>query len=33
MGHRGLGTLRSLVMGSVSEHVLRLARVPVTLVK
>jgi len=33
MGHRGLGMLRSLVMGSVSEHVLRLAKVPVTLVK
>lgn len=33
MGHRGLGTLASLVMGSVSEHVVRLARVPVTLVK
>jgi nucleotide-binding universal stress UspA family protein len=33
MGHRGLGMLRSLVMGSVSEHVLRLASVPVTLVK
>ena len=33
MGHRGLGMLRSLVMGSVSEHVLRLANVPVTLVK
>ena len=33
MGHRGLGTLRSLVMGSVSEHVVRLAKVPVTLVK
>lgn len=33
MGHRGLGMLKSLVMGSVSEHVLRLAKVPVTLVK
>jgi nucleotide-binding universal stress UspA family protein len=33
MGHRGIGTLASLVMGSVSEHVVRLARVPVTLVK
>lgn len=33
MGHRGLGTLASLVMGSVSEHVVRLARVPVTLIK
>jgi len=33
MGHRGLGTLRSLVMGSVSEHVVRHAHVPVTLVK
>ncbi|HSN19236.1 MAG TPA: universal stress protein [Usitatibacter sp.] len=33
MGHRGLGMLRSLVMGSVSEHVIRLAKVPVTLVK
>ncbi|HET9470761.1 MAG TPA: universal stress protein, partial [Usitatibacter sp.] len=33
IGHRGLGTLASLVMGSVSEHVVRLARVPVTLVK
>jgi nucleotide-binding universal stress UspA family protein len=33
MGHRGLGVLKSLVMGSVSEHVVRLANVPVTLVK
>ena len=33
MGHRGMGMLKSLVMGSVSEHVLRLANVPVTLVK
>jgi nucleotide-binding universal stress UspA family protein len=33
MGRRGLGTLASLLMGSVSEQVLRLARVPVTLVK
>ncbi len=33
MGHRGMGMLKSLVMGSVSEHVLRLASVPVTLVK
>jgi len=33
LGHRGLGMLKSLVMGSVSEHVLRLAKVPVTLVK
>jgi nucleotide-binding universal stress UspA family protein len=33
MGHRGLGMLKSLVMGSVSEHVVRLAKVPVTLVK
>lgn len=33
MGHRGLGMLRSLVMGSVSEQVVRLAQVPVTLVK
>ncbi len=33
MGRRGLGTLASLVLGSVSEHVLRLAHVPVTLVK
>ena len=33
MGHRGIGTLASLVMGSVSEHVVRLDRVPVTLVK
>jgi len=33
MGHRGMGMLKSLVMGSVSEHVLRLANVPVTFVK
>ncbi|HEX6635017.1 MAG TPA: universal stress protein, partial [Usitatibacter sp.] len=33
MGHRGLGVLKSLVMGSVSEQVVRLAKVPVTLVK
>lgn len=33
IGHRGQGMLKSLVMGSVSEHVLRLAKVPVTLVK
>lgn len=33
MGRRGLGALASLVLGSVSEHVVRLAHVPVTLVK
>jgi nucleotide-binding universal stress UspA family protein len=33
MGHRGMGMLKSLVMGSVSEQVVRLANVPVTLVK
>ena len=33
MGHRSMGMLKSLVMGSVSEHMVRLASVPVTLVK
>lgn len=33
MGTRGFGPLRGLVIGSVSTEVLRLARVPVTLVK
>ena len=33
MGRRGLGAIASLVLGSVSGHVVRLAHVPVTLVK
>ena len=33
MGTRGLGPLRSAVLGSVSAKVVRLARIPVTLVK
>lgn len=32
MGRRGLGALAGLLMGSVSSHVVRLAKVPVTLV-
>lgn len=32
VGRRGLGALASLVLGSVSAHVVRLAKVPVTLV-
>ena len=33
MGTRGLGPLRGAVLGSVSSRVVRLARIPVTLVK
>ncbi len=33
MGRRGMGTLRRLLLGSVSAQVVRLAEVPVTLVK
>ena len=33
MGTRGLGLLRGTVLGSVSSRVVRLARIPVTLVK
>ena len=33
MGTRGLGPLRGAVLGSVSSKVVRLARIPVTLVK
>ncbi len=33
MGTRGLGALRGLVLGSVATNVIRLARIPVTLLK
>lgn len=33
MGTRGLGALRGLVLGSVATNVIRLAEIPVTLVK
>ena len=33
MGARGLGALRSALLGSVSQAVLQAARVPVTIVK
>jgi nucleotide-binding universal stress UspA family protein len=33
LGARGLGTLRSALMGSVSQGVLKASRLPVTIVK
>lgn len=33
MGHRGMGGLSTLLLGSVADRVLRLAEVPVTIVK
>jgi nucleotide-binding universal stress UspA family protein len=33
MGTRGMGTLGSVLLGSVAQHVVHLAQVPVTLVK